>query len=80
MVSNLLWRDVLRNSGAERWQVEEIERLVDAEIALLQTAVMKAQQANVECMENWLEWTDSLLLELVGMVQMLRKVGSANGG
>jgi hypothetical protein len=31
-------------------------------------------------MENWLEWTDSLLLELVGMVQMLRSAGRANGG
>lgn len=75
MVANTRWRDVLRNSGGDAWHIAEVERLVDAEITILHEAMKRAQDANVECMENWLEWSESLLLELAGMAAMLRKAG-----
>lgn len=72
------WREVVWDSYATYDQKLQIESLVANEIGRLQVAVFAAQDANVRCLSEWVEWVEHLHSELHGLLAAIEEMRSAS--
>ncbi len=59
-MNKLTWRDMIRNSGANAAQTQQIELLVDMELGKLQAKLSTVQADYARCVSNWSEWLDQM--------------------